>query len=182
MQDPVAEFRFYNPAVFGLLKLWLQSLPAIWQSGSTGLGTDVFSAQAEDRQPIQRRQALKDCLQTLKTEQALEHAFRQSSKLDQFTRQMHTWFDAFRTLKLIHALRDNELPSISHARLICDPVYQHLLAIDPELRAFHQRLDKNSARRTDARRWHPGLCCGPEKRLRQGCFKCITGKKNTNPK
>jgi hypothetical protein len=145
MEDPFAGFRFYDPAVFGLLKLWLQSLPAVWQSGSTELNTGVFSAQAEDQQPIHLRQALLDCLKTMKTDQALEHAFRQSGDLDQFSRQMHTWFDAFRTLKLIHALRDCDLPSISYARLIDDPDYKHLLTKDLDLMAFHERLGKNRA-------------------------------------
>jgi hypothetical protein len=28
-------------------------------------------------------------------------------------RHLHTWFDAFRTLKLVHLLRDDGLPSLS---------------------------------------------------------------------
>jgi hypothetical protein len=79
----------------------------------------------------------------MKMDQALEHAFRQSGDLEQFTRQVHTWFDAFRTLKLIHALRDSELPSISYATLMADPLYQHLLTIDPDLLGYHARLTNN---------------------------------------
>jgi hypothetical protein len=146
MEDPFAGFRFYDPTVFGLLKLWLQSWPNIWQTGSASLDIDVLSAQAEDQQPIHLRQALLDCLQTLKTEQALAHAFKQSSDLDQFSRQLHTWFDAFRTLKLVHALRDRALPSVSYAGLLDDPLYQQLLTTDPELLDFHEHLLKNSAK------------------------------------
>ena len=76
----------------------------------------------------------------MKTERALEHAFRQSNNLDQFTRQVHTWFDAFRTLKLIHFLRDGYLPSISYARLEANSGYQHLLTRDSDLLAFHDYL------------------------------------------
>ena len=84
-------------------------------------------------------------LKEFKTDQALVHAFRQSRNLDQFTRQMHTWFDAFRTLKLIHFLRDIDAPSIPYARLVVNPVYQHLLINDMDLLAFHEHLRKNLA-------------------------------------
>ena len=135
--DQVGEFRFYDPAVFGLLKIWLESLPGIWRSGSAVLDISVF----ED----QELQALLTGLKAIKTDKALEHAFRQSGSLEQFLRQMHTWFDAFRTLKLIHFLRDSCLPSIAYAKLKANPVYQQLLTQDPDLLAFHEQLRKNLA-------------------------------------
>ena len=58
---------------------------------------------------------------------------------------MHTWFDAFRTLKLIHFLRDQYLPSIAYAKLKANTQYQHLLMTDPDLLAFHVRLRKTLA-------------------------------------
>ena len=137
LADPLSEFRFYDPAVFGLLKFWLRSLPEIWESGSTALDNGFFQDQEQ--------QNLLTGLEKIKTDKALEHAFRQSGNLDQFTRQMHTWFDAFRTLKLIHFLRDLYLPSIAYARLEANPVYQHLLTQDPDLLAFHEQLRKNLA-------------------------------------
>ena len=141
LADPVREFQFYDPEVFGLLKTWLLSLPAIWHSGSAVLDTRDFMDQSYD---VQERelQALLRSLKEIKTEQALEHAFRQSRSLDQFMRQMHTWFDAFRTLKLIHFLRDLYLPSIAYAKLKANPVYQNLLKQDPDLLAFHEHLRK----------------------------------------
>ena len=142
--DQVSEYRFYDPAVFGLLKTWLQSLPAVWNCGSAELVTGVFQDQAFERQSHEL-QSLLTGLKKLKTEQALEHAFRQSKGLDQFTRQMHTWFDAFRTLKLIHFLRDQYLPSIAYAKLKANTQYQHLLMTDPDLLAFHVRLRKTLA-------------------------------------
>ena len=144
LTDPVSEFRFYDPAVFGLLKTWLLSLPAIWHSGSAVLATRVFQDQPFDGQEHELR-ALLTGLKEIKTEQALEHAFRQSRSLDQFIRQMHTWFDAFRTLKLIHFLRDLYLPSISYSRLKENPVYQNLLTQDADLLAFHEHLRKTLA-------------------------------------
>jgi len=81
-------------------------------------------------------------LKELGTEQALEHAFRQSKDLDQFVRQMNTWFDAFRTLKLIHALRDDQLASISYAKLEAHQTFSQLLTKDPDLLAFYQQLSQ----------------------------------------
>lgn len=145
LADPLSEFRFYDPAVFVLLELWLQSLPAIWQSGSSVLTIDMLLEQPGHQNQVAPLQALLAGLKGIKTEQALEHAFRQSRDLDQFTRQMHTWFDAFRTLKLIHSLRDIYLPSISYATLKANPVYQIILTKDPDLFAFHEQLRKNLA-------------------------------------
>jgi len=145
LADPLSEFRFYDPVVFVLLELWLQSLPAIWQSGSSVLTIDMLLEQPGHQNQVDRLQALLAGLKGIKTEQALEHAFRQSRDLDQFTRQMHTWFDAFRTLKLIHSLRDIYLPSISYAMLKADPVYKIFLTKDPDLFAFHEQLRKNLA-------------------------------------
>ena len=145
LSEPLSEFRFYDPAVFELLKLWLQSLPAIWQSESDVLTVDVFLNQPDNQYQLDQCQVLLDGLKELKTEQALQHAFRQSKNLDQFTRQLFTWFDAFRTLKLIHSLRDCYLPSISYAMLKADPVFKLLLSKDPDLFAFHEQLRKNLA-------------------------------------
>jgi len=144
LADPVGDFRFYNPVVFELLKRWLQSFPAVWASGSNELSPAVFSAQQMENRD-HKLQMLLAGLKELKTDQALIHAFRQSSSLDQFTRQMNTWFDAFRTLKLIHFLRDTVFPSIPYARLEVNPVFQHLLTEDSDLLAFHKRLRKNFA-------------------------------------
>lgn len=135
MRDPDAGYLYYNPAIFGLLGDWLQSLPAIWRSGRADPG-ETLRGQGEDR-----HQALLAALGKMNTGKALEHAFRQSVGLDQFRRQVHTWFDAFRTLKLIHALRDACLPSISRAELAAHPVFGSLLASDPQLAAYYQRFE-----------------------------------------
>ncbi len=140
LADPVSDFEFYHPAVFGLLKLWLQSLPAVWRSGSADLKIELFSGFADNQDQVNQGRALLAALKKIKTDQALEHAFRQSAGLEQFTRQMHTWFDAFRTLKLIHALRDSRLPSINYATLEASPLFHKLLAEDPDLSVFHERL------------------------------------------
>ena len=140
---PLDEFLFYDPEVFEFLKLWLQALPAIWQSRSTELTGNSFALESENQHHLERCEALLAGLKGIKTEQALEHAFRQSKSVEQFIRQMNTWFDAFRTLKLIHALRDNYLPSIRYTQLESRPVFQQLLSRDPDLLAFHEDFRKS---------------------------------------
>jgi hypothetical protein len=148
MTDPFQDYRFYHPAVFELLKLWLQSLPAIWQLQSVELTSGVFPDNSIGHQPrdhnvINHRQVLLDGLRKTNTGQALEHAFRQSKSLDQFTRQMNTWFDAFRTLKLIHYLRDHRLPSISYSTLESNRVFRRLLEQDGDLLALHNHVSSD---------------------------------------
>ncbi len=139
--DPVDEFRFYHPAVFVLLQQWLQSWPGIWQSRSENITASLISGSLDGDQDA-KWQSLLVGLKEIRVEQALEHAFRQSRDLDQFTRQMHTWFDAFRTLKLIHILRDHCLPSLSFAGLVPNQIFYQLLTQDPDLLAFHEQLHR----------------------------------------
>ncbi len=74
--------------------------------------------------------------------EALQHAFRQSSDAVQFNKQIHTWFDALRTLKLIHHLRDHHLRSISFEALVTEQILDHLLRHEPTLPCLHKTLRK----------------------------------------
>lgn len=112
LEDPENEFLLYHPGVFELLRSWLDSLPDFWALKSSDIGA-VLSA------PEWR--TLVEGLDASGVVKALEHALRQSSDEKQFKRQMHTWFDAFRTLKLIHYLRDHHLPSVSYRSLVKNP-------------------------------------------------------------
>lgn len=53
----------------------------------------------------------------IKLDQFFLHASRQGFAEEQYLRQFHTWFDAFKTLKLVHFLRDNYWPNISSGEL-----------------------------------------------------------------
>jgi hypothetical protein len=125
LADPVRDFRFYHPAVFELLQAWLTSWPAIWDSGSSDFTAIIQRQSPRHRAQNDFRRALLAGLQKAGAGQALEHAFRQSSDVEQFTRQMHTWFDAFRTLKLIHFLRDHGFSSIAY-----DQLAHHSIGVD----------------------------------------------------
>jgi hypothetical protein len=129
LPDPARDFRFYHPGVFELLNAWLRSWPAIRASGSNDFGPHI------PLPPSPLRSALLEGLVALKTDRALDHALRHGSDEAGFTRQMHTWFDAFRTLKLVHFLRDHGLPSVDFSGLASHPLFRRLLAQSPGLAA-----------------------------------------------
>jgi len=134
LESPARDYLFYQPAVFDLLRSWLGSLPVFWQSRSSDIG-EILSA--EDLR------AVVIGLEAIGAAEALQHALRQSSDVTQFKRQMHTWFDAFRTLKLIHYMRDRYFPSISFEELMMQHDVDHLLMHEPTLPVLQQRMRKD---------------------------------------
>jgi len=134
LKDPAREFLLYHPSVFGFLRSWLGSLSAFWQSRCSDIAAILSPMEQQD---------LIGGLQELGATQALQHALKQSSDEMQFNRQMHTWFDAFRTLKLIHHLRDHHLPSISFEALATKPNLSHLMRHESILPGLHKTLRKD---------------------------------------
>lgn len=126
LQDPLEDYRYYDPAVFNLIRQWLRCWPGLWRSRSTAL--THFSPE------------LAAGLEAIGTEKALRHAFAHSKEERQFRRHMDTWFDAFRTLKLIHFLRGAYFPSIQMAELEARPLFSELLSRESDLRMSHRRL------------------------------------------
>jgi hypothetical protein len=142
LADPLADFRFYDPVVFELLGCWLQAMPVIWQTPSRELASCVFPHASGVVELDDKQQSLLQGLLDMGVARALEHAFRQSKNLAQFSRQMSTWFDAFRTLKLIHLLRERCAGSIGYNRLERHPTFLHLLAVDPDLSSYYGQLSR----------------------------------------
>ena len=126
LQDPLEDYRFYDPAVFDLIRQWLQGWPGLWRSRLTAL--NHFPAK------------LAAGLNAIGTDAALRHAFAHGKDEQQFTRHMHTWFDAFRTLKLVHFLRGEYFPSLRLAELRDQTLFRELLSREPGLRVSHQQL------------------------------------------
>jgi hypothetical protein len=143
LKDVRTDYRFYHPMVFAGLSAWLAALPAIWHSSSATLDTAVFDHDADAYQGFDDHACLLKGLQTLGVNKALQHAFRQSKNLEQFSRQLGTWFDAFRTLKLIHYLRDHGLTPVSLTELQAHGLFNHLLRHDTGLSSFHSGLAGN---------------------------------------
>ena len=131
LENPFREFRLYHPAVFDLLKGWLDSLPLFRQKKSTDLAGIL--------QPLGLEKLILH-LHNAGATGALEHSLKQSSSSTAFIRHMHTWFDAFRTLKLVHYLRDHYYPLMNFEALAEAGRLDHLLDREPVLRRLHVEL------------------------------------------
>jgi hypothetical protein len=143
LKDPIRDFRFYHPRVFSSLKAWLDSLPIFWQQRSSKL-TQILS-------PLDLDYLIRP-LRDAGASEALDHSLRQSSNAVQFARHMNTWFDAFRTLKLIHYLRDCCYPPVGFEALVKHDSLRHLLPLEPVLASLHHsqqgvRLSRSSLQR-----------------------------------
>lgn len=92
---------FYHPDVFTTLGEVLRQ----FDSQPRGLDDLRLSGQAFA------------ALGELRIDEFFRHVERQQLRGDQYQRQFHAWFDAFRTLKFIHWLRDHYYPNLSHPQL-----------------------------------------------------------------
>ncbi len=136
LQDPWLEFRLYHPGIFALLGLWLQRMPELWPRGMSEPDKALETGLLESNGPAIDKadiRVLVWALIELGVPAALTHAWAHSRNQAQFTRQMHTWFDAFRTLKLVHHLRDRHLKSVPCAELICRSEFKQWVRADKDL-------------------------------------------------
>jgi hypothetical protein len=105
----LANFRLYHPLVFAHLSAWLQLLDRI-ASTRGDLARAVAALPPEG--PFFRTGILQEALARFGVSRAVSQARARSSDAATLRRHLHTWFDAFRTLKLVHALRDGGLTSL----------------------------------------------------------------------
>ena len=105
----LSNFRLYHPLVFAHIAAWLQALDRFAVSGGDG---EQAMAGLPPPSPFFRTDLLRESLAKLGVTDAIAQARARSSDGATLRRHLHTWFDAFRTLKLAHALRDGGLPSV----------------------------------------------------------------------
>ncbi|WP_250657790.1 hypothetical protein [Alkalimarinus coralli] len=107
--DPVAEYLFYHPEIFTQLKTAIAVIKKSWQVRDM----QSFSSAADIVAALGFQGLIEaDVLDALGFFAAWQHAVKQSNDESQFSRQMDTWFDAFKILKFVHYLRDQAYPSI----------------------------------------------------------------------
>lgn len=104
---------FYHPRCFEALRALLASLPELAHALDEDIAR-LLVRQGLDPGVVAQAQL---ALESLGIKAALAHCQRQSTSSAQFQRQFHQWFDAFRTLKFIHAMRDAGWPQQSLAQL-----------------------------------------------------------------
>ena len=97
---------FYHPHTFEALRIWLLAMPLL----STMPLAKLPQALTDLSLPPPLALASYNALVNLGLKNALIHCRRQGKSEAQFSRQFHQWFDGFRTLKFIHALRSTGWP------------------------------------------------------------------------
>lgn len=105
LENPLEDYRYYNPLCFKYLKLILELIPSFWDKQSQIISTSSLEELTPNPNNLDLK-LLSLCLEKLKTAEALQHALQNSRKPENYMRHMHNWFDAFKTLKFIHYVRD----------------------------------------------------------------------------
>jgi hypothetical protein len=119
----------YHPAVFAHLAAWLRVLLALTRSG--GKLEEAFGMIPRDN-PFFRADLLEEALRKLGAFEAVREALAVGDDPVTLGRRLHAWFDAFRTLKLIHALRDAGLPSLHWSAALAEAPFTGLSAATEE--------------------------------------------------
>jgi hypothetical protein len=94
------DYAIYHPRCFVLLRAWLEAL-----SHHAATGDDAIAAASRLLHDAVDRACLAAALASLDVHAGLDKALREAPARDR-RRRAHEWFDAFRTRKLVHALRD----------------------------------------------------------------------------
>jgi hypothetical protein len=105
--DSPAEFTSYDPEVFSDLKILLDAFDDLWQNRARGAW---WLAQLPSR--------VRDACLALNIDSLFDHLCTQVRDEEQALRQIHAWFDAFRTLKFIHHLQAHHFPAMALTRAL----------------------------------------------------------------
>jgi hypothetical protein len=131
LMSPVSGHLYYNPIIFTLLKNWLDVFPEIW------LNRSVIDIKFLTRNAQKHQVALEDCLIRMGVLEMIQSGLDQYKNINTFERYLHHWFDAFRTLKFIHILRDSRFKSVPAEKLADAPFFEN---IDTRVRERAQQL------------------------------------------
>jgi hypothetical protein len=104
---------FYHPQCFEALAALLAILPGLASDPAQEIAPLMLANTSQNAFSKMLARQAEEALIRLGITAALEHCRRQSKSSAQFQRHFHQWFDGFRTLKFIHALRDASLPQCS---------------------------------------------------------------------
>ena len=117
VRDAVAHARagsleLYDPAVFAALRAWIRTLDAFSQGGSEREPRALLARFACAHDATFDAEALEACLDEMDAFAAVRHASTHRRTPVDVRKHLHDHFDAFRCLKLAHALRDRAHPSL----------------------------------------------------------------------
>lgn len=105
-------FTMYHPHSFTALRCWLQAMDRFARDAELDPEACVAACVDMDRDHPDRAQALRHALDDLGAAGFLADARARVNSPAALQRRLHGWFDAFRTLKLIHGMRDAGLAQV----------------------------------------------------------------------
>ena len=97
--------KLYHPLIFNYLGIWLAAIPALWRERHRIHARGLREWWPHDPMIL-------ETLSRLKLETVLPQAYRQCHDENRFQKYLWVWFDAFKTLKFIHNLRDAGLAKL----------------------------------------------------------------------
>jgi hypothetical protein len=107
----IDRYCIYSPRIFDLIKTWLDGLTSLENTSPSTAFESVCHRAGKTLGSIDSHR-LYTGLAMIGAPQALRSAIAQSPAPAVRQKWMHDWFDAFRTLKLIHALRDTGIVDV----------------------------------------------------------------------
>ncbi len=114
-------YEVYDPKSFMFLKIWLElAVRALEHGNWVKLFEDLIEEFAAQGLKI-ARSSLERLIEQLDLESGFKDIYQKSPDCHQRVKHFHTWFDAFRTLKFVHAVRDQLLPPVSIERISSAP-------------------------------------------------------------
>lgn len=133
---------FYNPHVFDLLAAWLCTLDDFAER------RDVAGARAALASAAAAHATVLDAvLEELGAWTSLELAASHTRSARALRHRLHTWFDGFRTLKLVHGLRSRGLESVPFREALGAPWCETAKrALDAPVDELRQQLANQYAR------------------------------------
>lgn len=123
-QSPLDDFLFYDPTLFKVLKTWLSELHTLTPICNLKKFEERFRHETKYPQLISG-------LEKLGAFHAIKNILKHTHSETSYRQQLHTWFDGFRTMKLIHHLRDNGFPGVTLTELLQhDPFNKNTIDTD----------------------------------------------------
>ncbi|MBU2710168.1 hypothetical protein [Zooshikella harenae] len=135
LNEPKTDYLYYNPECFNALK----KLLSVFKTENT------LTSESLKKQFDHLPQYIIDTLSTLKIHQFEKHITQQKLTGKKLKEHFHHWFDGFKTLKLIHCLRDNHFPSLPLSELQQHPLFQQLTSITVNTSLSPAELEKQLA-------------------------------------
>ena len=119
----IAHFRLYHPLVFAHLAAWIRVMDAIAHAGGD---FEKPLGLLPEGNPFLQADLLRETLSGLGAFEAVREAVARSHDEATLRRHLHTWFDAFRTLRFVHAMRDGGLPSLPWREALAEAPFTSL--------------------------------------------------------